>query len=101
MTTAPQYMTASQQYHFKDFDVVIDSIKFIVQCRRLHDGTEWELQTIRVQGVQPGSDSVDIADFLANNANDIYCKIEDDALAQCAAYDRGAPVEAALDAMKE
>ena len=94
-------MTAAQKYAFRDFDVVVDSTKFIVQCKRPHDGTEWELRTIRVQGAQVNSDSVDIADFLANNANDIYCKIEDDALAQCAAYDHDAPVEAALDVMKD
>ena len=94
-------MTAAQRYTFRDFDVVIDSTKFIVECRREYDSDEWELRTIRVQGAQVNSDSVDIADFLANNANDIYVKIEDDALAQCAAYDKNAPVEAALDALKE
>jgi len=98
--TAGTQMTAAQEYLFRDFDVVIDSTKFIVECRRRHTGTEWEMRTIRVEGSLQGSNSVDIADFLVNNASDIYFNIKDNikdnALAQCAAYDSAAP-----DALKE
>ncbi len=100
-------MTEAQRYLVRDFNVVIEdealSIKtrFAVQCRRPHDSDEWELRTIRVEGKFTNYDSTDISDLLANFANELFCKIEDDALAQCTKYDKDAPVEAVLDAMKE